>query len=145
MIVCPVTASVVYVRWLQKSPRILTRCGLIEVFKAHDIGYFFYNGGGDSADFAKRVSAFVFAQAYLKRFQRPAVLPLTRFAEGEESDKFLQLFLKPVGYRIDANPEPERLHPLMRTAPKAAPHCFSSPVLLSPTRTTAPCSLLVTL
>ena len=23
---------------------------LIEVFKAHDIGYFFYNGGGDSAD-----------------------------------------------------------------------------------------------
>ena len=23
---------------------------LIEVFKAHNIGYFFYNGGGDSAD-----------------------------------------------------------------------------------------------
>ncbi len=29
---------------------------LIEVFKAHDIGYFFYNGGGDSQDTANKVS-----------------------------------------------------------------------------------------
>jgi 6-phosphofructokinase 1 len=29
---------------------------LIEVFKAHDIGYFFYNGGGDSQDTAYKVS-----------------------------------------------------------------------------------------
>ncbi|MET1255142.1 6-phosphofructokinase [Aliikangiella maris] len=29
---------------------------LIEVFKAHDIGYFFYNGGGDSMDTALKVS-----------------------------------------------------------------------------------------
>jgi 6-phosphofructokinase len=29
---------------------------LIEVFKAHNIGYFFYNGGGDSADTAYKVS-----------------------------------------------------------------------------------------
>ncbi len=29
---------------------------LIEVFKAHDIGYFFYNGGGDSADTCHKVS-----------------------------------------------------------------------------------------
>ena len=29
---------------------------LIEVFKAHDIGYFFYNGGNDSADTAFKVS-----------------------------------------------------------------------------------------
>jgi 6-phosphofructokinase len=29
---------------------------LIAVFKAHDIGYFFYNGGGDSADTAYKVS-----------------------------------------------------------------------------------------
>ena len=29
---------------------------LIDVFKAHDIGYFFYNGGGDSADTAYKVS-----------------------------------------------------------------------------------------
>ncbi len=29
---------------------------LLEVFKAHDIGYFFYNGGGDSQDTAHKVS-----------------------------------------------------------------------------------------
>ena len=29
---------------------------LIEVFRAHDIGYFFYNGGGDSMDTANKVS-----------------------------------------------------------------------------------------
>lgn len=29
---------------------------LIEVFRAHDIGYFFYNGGGDSADTCHKVS-----------------------------------------------------------------------------------------
>jgi ATP-dependent phosphofructokinase / diphosphate-dependent phosphofructokinase len=30
---------------------------LIEVFAAHDIGYFFYNGGGDSADTCLKVAA----------------------------------------------------------------------------------------
>jgi len=29
---------------------------LIEIFKAHEIGYFFYNGGGDSADTCYKVS-----------------------------------------------------------------------------------------
>ena len=29
---------------------------LIEVFKAHNIGYFFYNGGNDSADTALKIS-----------------------------------------------------------------------------------------
>src|SRR5687767_9729652 len=29
---------------------------LIEVFKAHDIGYFFYNGGNDSMDTANKIS-----------------------------------------------------------------------------------------
>jgi 6-phosphofructokinase 1 len=29
---------------------------LIEVFKAHDIGYFFYNGGNDSADTSHKIS-----------------------------------------------------------------------------------------
>src|SRR3974390_729694 len=29
---------------------------LIEVFQAHDIGFFFYNGGGDSQDTAFKVS-----------------------------------------------------------------------------------------
>jgi 6-phosphofructokinase 1 len=31
---------------------------LIEVFKAHNIGYFFYNGGGDSQDTSHKVSQF---------------------------------------------------------------------------------------
>lgn len=31
---------------------------LIEVFKAHDIGYFFYNGGGDSQDTAAKVAKY---------------------------------------------------------------------------------------
>src|SRR5579872_13691 len=29
---------------------------LIEVFRAHDIGFFFYNGGGDSQDTAHKIS-----------------------------------------------------------------------------------------
>ncbi len=39
---------------LETSKREYDR--LIEVFKAHDIGYFFYNGGGDSADTCFKVS-----------------------------------------------------------------------------------------
>ena len=37
---------------------------LIEVFKAHDIGYFFYNGGGDSADTCLKVSQLSSALGY---------------------------------------------------------------------------------
>ncbi len=37
---------------------------LIEVFKAHNIGYFFYNGGGDSADTCYKVSQLSEAMAY---------------------------------------------------------------------------------
>jgi ATP-dependent phosphofructokinase / diphosphate-dependent phosphofructokinase len=37
---------------------------LIEVFKAHDIGYFFYNGGGDSADTCFKVSQLSEALGY---------------------------------------------------------------------------------
>ncbi len=29
---------------------------LLEVFRAHDIGYFFYNGGGDSADTCHKIA-----------------------------------------------------------------------------------------
>jgi len=39
---------------LEKSKAEYER--LIEVFKAHDIGYFFYNGGGDSQDTSHKVS-----------------------------------------------------------------------------------------
>src|SRR5881628_797606 len=37
---------------------------LIEVFKAHNIGYFFYNGGNDSADTAYKVSQISGALGY---------------------------------------------------------------------------------
>ena len=37
---------------------------LIEVFKAHNIGYFFYNGGGDSADTCFKVSQLSDAMGY---------------------------------------------------------------------------------
>src|ERR1041384_5764333 len=37
---------------------------LIEVFKAHNIGYFFYNGGGDSADTCLKVSQLSDAMGY---------------------------------------------------------------------------------
>jgi 6-phosphofructokinase 1 len=39
---------------LEESRREYER--LIEVFKAHDIGYFLYNGGGDSADTCLKIS-----------------------------------------------------------------------------------------
>ncbi len=41
-------------RSIDKDPREYER--LMEVFRAHDIGYFFYNGGGDSADTCLKVS-----------------------------------------------------------------------------------------
>jgi 6-phosphofructokinase 1 len=37
---------------------------LIEVFKAHDIGYFFYNGGNDSMDTAEKVSQIALQMDY---------------------------------------------------------------------------------
>ena len=37
---------------------------LVEVFKAHNIGYFFYNGGNDSADTAYKVSKISSAMGY---------------------------------------------------------------------------------
>ncbi len=37
---------------------------LIEVFKAHNVGYFFYNGGGDSQDTANKVAKMSAAAGY---------------------------------------------------------------------------------
>jgi len=37
---------------------------LLEVFRAHDIGFFFYNGGGDSQDTSNKVAEFSRAQGY---------------------------------------------------------------------------------
>ncbi len=37
---------------------------LIQVFRAHEIGYFFYNGGGDSQDTANKVAEFSRSRGY---------------------------------------------------------------------------------
>jgi len=37
---------------------------LIDIFRAHDIGYFFYNGGNDSMDTAQKVSEMAVQMAY---------------------------------------------------------------------------------
>ena len=46
----------------EEDPREYRR--LIEVFKAHNIRYFFYNGGGDSQDTANKVSQLGFRLGY---------------------------------------------------------------------------------
>jgi len=43
----------------------------------------------------ERVSAFPFAQRYLKDYRRPAVLPITRYAEGKEAPRFIEQFGPP--------------------------------------------------
>ena len=60
---------------------------LIEVFKAHDIRYFFYNGGGDSADTCLKVSQLSASLAYpLQAIHIPKTidndLPLTDNCPG---------------------------------------------------------------
>ena len=60
---------------------------LIEVFKAHNIGYFFYNGGGDSADTCLKVSQLSEAMGYpLQAIHVPKTidndLPLTDNCPG---------------------------------------------------------------
>ncbi len=60
---------------------------LIEVFKAHNIGYFFYNGGGDSADTCLKVSQLAEKMGYpIKAIHVPKTvdndLPITDCCPG---------------------------------------------------------------
>jgi 6-phosphofructokinase 1 len=60
---------------------------LIEVFRAHDIGYFFYNGGGDSADTCLKVSQLSESMGYpIKAIHVPKTvdndLPITDCCPG---------------------------------------------------------------
>jgi 6-phosphofructokinase 1 len=60
---------------------------LMEVFKAHDIGYFFYNGGGDSADTCLKVSQLSESMRYpIKAIHVPKTvdndLPITDCCPG---------------------------------------------------------------
>ena len=79
---------------------------LIEVFKAHDIGYFFYNGGNDSMDTAWKVSQIAEKMAY------PVVcvgvpktvdndLPLTDCCPGFGSvAKYVATSIREAGYDV---------------------------------------------
>jgi 6-phosphofructokinase len=46
----------------EERPELYAR--LLDVFAAHRIGYFFYNGGGDSQDTAQKVAAYAAARGY---------------------------------------------------------------------------------
>ena len=50
---------------------------------------------GQGASQSEKVSAFPYAQKYLKDYKRPPVLPLTRYSEGKEPSSFLELFGPP--------------------------------------------------
>ncbi len=79
---------------------------LIEVFKAHDIGYFFYNGGGDSADTCLKVSQISEAMGYpVVAVHVPKTvdndLPITDCCPGFGSvAKYVATSMKEAGYDV---------------------------------------------
>lgn len=79
---------------------------LIEVFKAHDIGYFFYNGGGDSADTCNKVSQLSEAMGYpLQAIHVPKTvdndLPFTDTCPGFGSvAKYVATSMREAGFDV---------------------------------------------
>ncbi len=79
---------------------------LIEVFKAHDIGYFFYNGGNDSMDTAWKVSQIAEKMGYpLRCIGIPKTvdndLPLTDCCPGFGSvAKYVATSIREAGYDV---------------------------------------------
>lgn len=79
---------------------------LIEVFKAHDIGYFFYNGGGDSADTCLKVSQLSAATGYpLQAIHVPKTvdndLPITDCCPGFGSvAKYVATSMREAGFDV---------------------------------------------
>jgi ATP-dependent phosphofructokinase / diphosphate-dependent phosphofructokinase len=79
---------------------------LIEVFKAHDIGYFFYNGGGDSADTCLKVSQLGQKLGYpLQAIHVPKTvdndLPITDCCPGFGSvAKYVAVSIREAGYDV---------------------------------------------
>ena len=79
---------------------------LIEVFKAHDIGYFFYNGGGDSADTCLKVSQLSETTGYpLQAIHVPKTvdndLPITDCCPGFGSvAKYVATSMKEAGFDV---------------------------------------------
>ena len=81
---------------------------LIEVFKAHDIGYFFYNGGGDSADTCLKVSQLSGAMGYpLQAIHVPKTvdndLPITDCSPGFGSvAKYVATSIREAGFDVES-------------------------------------------
>ncbi|MDR3411488.1 MAG: 6-phosphofructokinase [Formivibrio sp.] len=79
---------------------------LIEVFKAHNIGYFFYNGGGDSADTCLKVSQISAALGYpMQAVHVPKTvdndLPITDCCPGFGSvAKYVATSIREAGYDV---------------------------------------------
>ena len=79
---------------------------LIEVFRAHDIGWFFYNGGGDSADTCLKVSRLAQSLGYpIQAIHVPKTmdndLPLTDCSPGFGSvAKYLAVSVREVGFDV---------------------------------------------
>ncbi len=79
---------------------------LIEVFKAHDIGYFFYNGGGDSADTCLKVSLLAEKLGYpLQAIHVPKTvdndLPITDCCPGFGSvAKYVAVSIREAGFDV---------------------------------------------
>lgn len=81
---------------------------LIEVFKAHDIGYFFYNGGGDSADTCLKVSQLAETMGYpIQAIHVPKTvdndLPITDCCPGFGSvAKYVATSIREAGFDVDS-------------------------------------------
>lgn len=79
---------------------------LIEVFKAHNIGYFFYNGGGDSQDTANKISQLGETMGYpIKCIGIPKTvdndLPFTDACPGFGSvAKYIAISTKEAGFDV---------------------------------------------
>ena len=89
---------------IEDNPRQYER--LIEVFKAHDIGYFFYNGGGDSADTCLKVSQLAEKLGYpLTAIHVPKTvdndLPITDCCPGFGSvAKYVAVSIREAGFDV---------------------------------------------
>ncbi len=79
---------------------------LIEVFRAHGIGYFFYNGGGDSADTCLKVSQLSATMGYpLQAIHIPKTvdndLPITDCCPGFGSvAKYVAISMREAGFDV---------------------------------------------
>jgi len=79
---------------------------LVEVFRAHDIGYFFYNGGGDSADTCLKVSQLSESLGYpIQAIHVPKTvdndLPITDCCPGFGSvAKYVAVSIREAGFDV---------------------------------------------